>query len=167
MNAKQILIALNEVKQLYQKFDADANHLDQKASTLLSSSSLILTVFSGIQAFLFEGAYYSLNIIILIFIFILYLLLIILILTALFPQGFKTVFIHNWEGVNNAILNKKSEKDANYQLLSNYLDRIEKNKLINDKKAILIKISTILFSILMVLIILISLLPILKIQICS
>ena len=147
-------LALKEVYHIYTRYDADATQLDTKVGGLLSSSSLILTLFGVLQLNLVNNAQPKLYQELLILVVVLYLTLVVLTLLALIPQGYKTVFQENWEGVNKSIL---QPDDPTIQLIANYLDRIKYNKGINDRKAKLLKIATIVFALLIVLIVIMSL----------
>jgi hypothetical protein len=149
-------LALDEVRSFYQKNDADADHMDEKAASLLSSSSLILTLFGVMQIVLIKPTQTIVYQIMLGFIFLLFLALVGLVLYVQVPRKRKTVFVENWEGVEKAILNKKSEKEAIEQLIANYLDRINKNQAINEEKAKWLHIASIIFAGLMAMIVLLS-----------
>jgi len=145
------------MRLLYQKFDNDTSQLDAKAGNILSSSSLILTLFGILQITLLHSSHSIIYQILLCSVFVLFLALVIFVLLAVTPQGYKTVFDENWDGVEKAILNKSNNREAIMQLIGNYLDRINFNKNINRQKAISLRKSTVLFAILMVLIVSLSL----------
>ena len=103
-------LALNEVRLLYQKYDADANQIDNKAANLLSSSSLILTLFGVLQIPLLNLSQpLGYKILVAITLIAFFGVIVSTILT-LKPQGYKTPFKEDWTGVENAILKKEDEK---------------------------------------------------------
>ena len=154
--AKEKMV-LVEMHLLYRKYDTDADHLDTKASYLLSSSSLIITLFGLLQLTLLKQPQPILYQILLGGLFLLFFLLIGAVLKVLFPKKYKTVFEENWDGVEKSILHQNDEKAAIMQVIGNYLDRIQHNKNINDKKALLLRWATWFFVTQMVLIVFLSL----------
>jgi hypothetical protein len=153
-NAK---LALDEVRLLYQKHDADSNHIDNKAGSILTGASLILTLFGVLQISLSRDIQSLLYKIMLVVLFILFLGMVVLLMRILSPKEFRTVFKEDWEGVEKAILLKETEEEAALQLVSNYLERIQHNKKIIEGKARQLQWLTRLFAAQMVIIVGLSL----------
>ena len=150
-------LALEEMRMLYQKYDLDANQLDSKAANLLSSSSLIITLFGLLQLTLLNHSQVIIYQILLVALFVLYSLLVVMVLIVLLPQKYKTLFEENWEGIEKAILHQKDEKSALMQVISNYLGRVQHNQKINRNKARKLKWITWIFATQMVLVVILSL----------
>jgi hypothetical protein len=149
-------LALEEVKQLYNQINEARNILDEKAMSLLSNTSLILTLFGVLQIALVKDpqpVIYKIGLAIVVF---LYFTLACILLWILRPQGYRGAFEATWAGVKKAILHLESQ-DAIYQLISNYFARIRENKAINVGKKKWLQKAMIIFSVIMLLLICLSL----------
>ena len=147
------ILALEEVKNLFNQSFRSNGILDDKATSLLSSSSLILTLFSVLQITLIDdqsSAYIGgLTIV-----FFLYLALVLDILWIIWPRAIAVLFEITWESVNEVILNSAIPIR---QLIANYFKLIERNRLVNNRKGRGLNIAIILFIAIMVTLLFLSL----------
>jgi hypothetical protein len=149
-------IALEEAKEMYRAIYANGDILDKKATALLSNSSLILTLFSVLQISLIEDEQtisYKIGLAIVVALF---LSLVIIILCIIRPKKYHLVFEFTWNGIVETILDQK-KSNVFYQLISNYIDRIQHNEKINRKKSKWLNIATYLFSSIILMMIFLSL----------
>ncbi len=149
-------LALSEIKQIYDQVYSAGDILDNKAMSLLSNSSLILTLFGVLQVALITEPQPLVYKIGLVAVFVLYLVLVGFTLWTFRPQDYRGAFKATWKGVDEAILDLEMP-DAINQLIANYLDRIEKNKAIIKQKSDRLKKTEYIFFSIMALLLVLSL----------
>ena len=128
-------LALEELRRQYSQIDSDADVIDQKSKDLVANSSIVLTLFAGLQATIFtydKAPAYYLG---LAFILVLFVIMLALIIYIIRPQSYATPFEATNKSVKDTILGQKSDNDAVEQLIVNYIARIQNNAAIIEKKA--------------------------------
>ena len=148
-------LALDEIKQIHEHFYSVGDIVDGKALGLLSSSSLILTLFGILQTTFDLSEQSVLYYIGLVLTILLFLALVWLVMKVIAPKKYRLVFEATWDGVEKAVLHQK-ESDVYYQLIANYLARIQYNKEISIRKSKLLRAITGIFVLIIVLIIILS-----------
>jgi len=148
-------LALEEIKQIHECIYEIGDTLDGKAMSLLSNSSLILTLFGILQinSNLEEQSvlyYIGLGSVIALFLF-----LVGIVMHMIVPKKYRLAFEATWKGIEKAILHQ-DEPDVYYQLIANYLSRIQNNKEINLKKDKWLRIATGVFIAIIVLMVSLS-----------
>lgn len=157
-------LALKELKEQYNLTISFAVELDSKARAILSSASLILTLFGALNLALpgqTSGSAPDYYLYAIVAIFAVYLVLLVSTLFALLPDVYKTPFPATKKETERVILQQESILDAQYQLIVNYIGIINDNQFVNNRKALASTVSIVFFALLVVLLITVSFAPIL------
>lgn len=152
------LLALEEMRQMYQQVSQAGDALDNKASSMLDNASLILGLFGVLQITLFKQGQSPLYQIMLALIVILYLLMVALSMNAITPRIFRTPIKADWDVLSEHLLIKK-ERDATLKLISGYVEQIEYNKVQNERKAKRVQWAMIIFFTIIFLLLVLSIIP--------
>ena len=161
MNRDLQMLALEELRRTFDQYAAAADALDAKARGLLSSSSLIIGLFSLLQlSFINPGqseqsCVYQIGVVLII---IGYIVLVALCIKTLRPREYKNTIPTDWDALVNHFL-EKEDGQAIDTLLSTYLSSIEENKRMNIEKAEYLNRAAQIFPTLVVGLFLLSFLP--------
>jgi len=161
MNRDLQILALEELRRTFDQYAAAADALDAKAMGLLSSSSLIIGLFSLLQlSFIKSGqseqsCVYQIGVILII---IGYVGLVTLCIKTLRPREYKNTIPADWDDLVNHFLAKENSQAVD-TLLSTYLSSIEENRRTNREKAKHLNRAAQIFSVLVVGLFLLSSLP--------
>lgn len=144
---KELELILEETRAMYLEVNENSKSLDEKALSIITGSTIILTLFSALQSLF---SILDINFLFLDFmevIIILFIIMLILLIYAISPRKYRMVFEADWEKIENGILIHKTIDDVYRQLISNYIDRIKINSELNRKKSKLIIYASLIFSI--------------------
>jgi hypothetical protein len=158
-NYNKLEMGFSEMKS-YFNYLSDANDvLDRKFLSLLSSISIIITFF-GIFALDGISSFPCYFILLLFLIILLFFGFIVLVALGLFPKSVPFPFDGTYKGIENVFENKPTKVDAIKQIIVNYEANIFKLKNVNKKKTIYLKLSYVLFAIIVILIAVSNFIPI-------
>ena len=150
-NNLDVKLALEEMRvNMQQSLDA-GDVLDQKLNQNLVASGSILALVSVLKITLSpsqSNLYWSIFLIAV----GLYVLSIILALFASRPQSYQLPISPEWGELNDHIFNKE-EREIYLTLLSGYVDQIQNNRKINNRKAGVYKFSLLIFPVTVVLLV--------------
>lgn len=146
-------LALEEMRLEYQQVSQSSDVLDNKASAMLGASSLILGLLGVLQiSAAAPSLYLQIGKAV---IAVLYLLMLWLTIKAIFPRTFHAPIQADWSVLSEHLLTK-NERDATLKLISGYVEQIEYNKTINEKKSRNIEWSARIFGAIILLLMLLS-----------
>ncbi|NPA71219.1 MAG: hypothetical protein GXO35_00190 [Gammaproteobacteria bacterium] len=162
MKSNLQILALEEMRRTFDQYASASDALDSKAKSLLSSSSLIIGLFSLLQLSLNplqnEKGYSCIYQIGVVAIMVGYIVLVALCTKTLRPREYKNAIATNWNDLNTYFL-QKEEDEAYRILIGTYLTSIEANKNTNLEKAKYVNKATWIFVALVVGLFFISFLP--------
>ena len=163
VNSNLQILALEEMRRTFDQYASASDALDSKAKSLLSSSSLIIGLFSLLQLSFLNplqnekscSCIYQMGVVA---IMVGYIALVALCIKALRPREYKNAIATNWNDLNAYFL-QKEEDEAYGILIGTYLTSIEANKNANLEKAKYVNNATWIFVALVVGLFFISFLP--------
>ena len=162
VNSNLQILALEEMRRTFDQYANASDALDSKAKSLLSSSSLIIGLFSLLQLSFLNptqneksSCIYQMGVVA---IMVGYIALVALCIKALRPREYKNAIATNWDDLNTYFL-QKEEDEAYGILISTYLTSIEANRNANLEKAKYVNKATWIFVALVVGLFFISFLP--------
>lgn len=149
MKRELYTLALEELRRTFDQYARASDVLDNKAKGLLSSSSLIIALFSLLQLSFLEPAgsgqrctcVYQMGVLAII---VGYIVLVVLCIRAFHPREYKNTIATNWDDLVTHFL-AKEESEAYEVLIATYLSSIEENKRMNMEKAKYVSMATWLF----------------------
>lgn len=150
-------LALEEMRLAFQEHSNASNVLDQKASVLLNSASLILGLFGILQLTLPKAGQSPLYWIAIMLALALYLGIILISTNALLPRTYQAPIRADWNVLSENIL-MLEPRDALLKLLSGYVEYIPQNRKLNKQKACRIRIAAWLLAFIIIILVLSSLL---------
>jgi len=151
-------LALEEMRRSFDLNDNSSDVLDQKASSILGNSSVIIGIFMTLHIALIttpKTTLYWMGILLLLGT---YLVLVILCASAFWPTNYRRPIQINWETISTEILST-SAKNVNQRLISSYINCINYNKEKNNQKATRIKIASFLMFAIICILGIISIVP--------
>lgn len=147
---------LEEIKTKHARSINAIEVLATKATTLIENSGVLLTLFGVLQIALLRNdhpLWYQVG---LVAVFVTYGIMIIILLSVLAPQPYEDGFEATWDGIDAAIRDHTYPR-ALTQLVADYLHSIENNDALNHRNAVLYKLSTYLFGVIIAAIVALSL----------
>jgi hypothetical protein len=145
-------LALDEMRLQMERVYQASDALDQKANFLLAAAGLVIAVVTALLPHLTATTPPPLKMALLIITAILYLIMVILVLKAMAPTGYVFPIESNYKVLEEYVLSVDPEQ-ALANVLSGYTNTIDRNKGINKSKAKAIKISMVLFPMILFLIV--------------
>lgn len=153
LDVSTLRLVLEEQRRAFDKVDTSADALDQKFQALFGSASLIISLVSTIQVAVLRQEAGLLFWLILVVAVLLYGAMVFFILIGLRPLEYYEPIYSNWDWLNQKFFHKTENAAISLQIAL-YVDYIEANRALNQKKIRWLNIAALLFAaILMVLLI--------------
>lgn len=154
----QLELSLKELRRYYDLLCDNADRIDQKASWLLNSSSIIVGLFGMLQLTLLHSGQICIYWVGVVLLLLAYIGLILTCVRILSPRPYKFPITAKWEAISNDILEKETD-EAYATAISSYLEHILNNRQINEGKARDLRTAAFILTFIIVLLVILGLLP--------
>ena len=145
LDINTLRLVLEEQRRAFDKVDTSADALDQKFQALFGSASLIISLVSTIQVAVLRQDAGPLFWLVLVVAVLLYAAMVFFILIGLRPLEYYEPIYSNWDWLNQKFFHKNENAAISLQIAL-YVDYIEANRALNQKKVRWLNIATVLFA---------------------
>jgi hypothetical protein len=160
-----VRVVLTELQRQHDVHLAAVDTLSSKAISLLEWASLALAIVSAISMPDLANLNKVAPFFILGVVGILYLGIVILSLSVVFPKSYELPMTTNWDDMCSSYLTQPKQ-DALEQMLSQYIEVIEHNKLASERKATRLKVGLVLLPLLIITLVIMVTYPLWQMHFC-
>ncbi|QYK50179.1 MAG: hypothetical protein KF701_07220 [Anaerolineales bacterium] len=133
LNNFKLEAAIEELRDQYKQLGLNAGIIDDKLKGLLSNSSILVTLFAGLNSAKLLAAIATSKICIPLAISAAFLFLLVVCFVGLWPQNYKQPF--QAANLKKLFLEKRTKGDVLEQIVNNYVARIAEFEALNRQKA--------------------------------